>query len=160
MAYMKNNAIKLLMELYASVKLIFSAFVLFLIRMKKLDAERSPREIVKELVSKYISAKPKRISLRLYWDKKHSLININGNNLNQKVEYSQTIDFISFGHGVVEAYKVYGELKEIPVSFRETVYRNEKVVLDLYPTGSAGIFDIFIDYKWDNKTENYNIIFS
>jgi hypothetical protein len=117
--------------------------------MKKgLDAKKNPREIVKELVSKYISAKPKRISLKLYWDKKHSLINLIGDNLNQKMEYSQTIDFTSFGRGVVEAYKeVYGELKEIPVSFRETVYRNEKVVLDLYPTGSAGIFDIFIDYK-------------
>jgi hypothetical protein len=144
-----NNAIKLLTELYDSVKLIFSAFVLFLIRMKKgLDAEKNPREIVKELVSKYIPAKPKRISLRLYWDKKRSLINLIGDNLNQKMEYSQTIDFTSFGRGVVEAYKkVYGKLREIPVSFRETVYRNEKVVLDLYPTGSAGIFDIFIDYK-------------
>jgi hypothetical protein len=116
--------------------------------MKKLDAERNPREIVKKLVSRYISAKPKRISLKLYWDEKRSLINLIGDNLNQKVEYSQTIHFTSFGRGVVEAYReVYGDLKEISVSFRETVYRNEKVVIDLYPTGSAGIFDIFVEYK-------------
>jgi hypothetical protein len=42
--------------------------------------------------------------------------------------------------------KKLGELKETPVSFRETVYKNDKVELNLYPTGSAGIFDIFISY--------------
>jgi hypothetical protein len=50
---------------------------------------------------------------------------------------------------VVEAYRgAYGELREILISFRETVYRSEEVVIDLYPTdGSAGIFDVFIEYK-------------
>ena len=35
----------------------------------------------------------------------------------------------------------------IPIRFRETVHKSDKVVLDLYPTGSAGILDIFIEYK-------------
>ncbi len=60
----------------------------------------------------------------------------------------QTIDFTSFAHGVIEAYReVYGELQVLPISFREEIYKNEKVSLDLYPTGSAGIFDIFVEYK-------------
>lgn len=110
--------------------------------------EKNPTEIVRELVSRYIPAKPKRISLKLYWDDKRSLIGLKGDNLDQTAEYFDVIDFTSFAHGVIEAYReVYGELREIPVSFRETVYRSDKVALDLYPTGSAGIFDIFIDYK-------------
>lgn len=68
--------------------------------------------------------------------------------IDQTAEYSKTIDFTSFAHGVIEAYReAYGELKEIPVSFRETVYNNDKLSIDLYPTGSAEIFDIFIEYK-------------
>jgi len=39
------------------------------------------------------------------------------------------------------------ELKAVPVSFREENYENDKVCLDLYPTGGAGIFDIFVEYK-------------
>jgi len=109
--------------------------------------EKNPREIVKELVSQYISAKPKRITLKLDWSDKRSLINLQGDGLNETAEYSETINFTSFAHGVIEAYKgAYGELREIPISFRETVYRSDKLVIDLYPTGSAGIFDIFVDY--------------
>jgi len=111
-------------------------------------AKKNPKEIVKELVSRYIPAKPTRISLNLKWEDRRSLINLKGDNLDQTAEYFDAIDFTSFANGVVEAYKeAYGELKEVPVSFRETVYRSDKVVLDLYPTGSAGIFDIFIEYK-------------
>jgi len=110
--------------------------------------EKNPKEIVKELVSRYIPAKPKKISLKLNWDDKRSLINLKGDNLDQTAEYFDTIDFTSFAHGVIDAYReAYGELKEIPVSFRETVYKNDKLSIDLYPTGSAGIFDICIDYK-------------
>jgi len=115
--------------------------------MKK-DVERNPREIVKELVSRYIPAKPERISLKLQWGDKRSSISLRGDNLDQTVEYSEVIEFTSFGGGVVEAYReAYGELDVVPVSFREEIYRNDKVSLDLYPTGSAGIFDIFIEYK-------------
>jgi hypothetical protein len=35
----------------------------------------------------------------------------------------------------------------VPISFREEVYENEKVALDLYPTGSVGVFDVYIEYK-------------
>jgi len=115
---------------------------------ENVDAEINPRKIVKELVSQYIPSKPKRISLRLYWGDKKSLISLNGDGLDQTAEYSETIDFTSFALGVVDAYaEVYGELREIPISFRETVYRSDEVVIDLYPTGSAGIFDVFIEYK-------------
>jgi len=92
--------------------------------------------------------RPRRISLKLYWEDKHSAISINGDNLNQTIEHPQTIDFTSFAHGVLEAYrKAYGELEVVPISFREEIYRNEKVSIDLYPTGSAGIFDIFVEYR-------------
>ena len=114
---------------------------------KDVDVEKDPTEIVKKLVSRYIPAKPRRISLKLYWNDKRSLINVRGDNLDQTAEYFHVIDFSSFANGVLEAYReTYGELKEIPVSFRETVYKNDKLSIDLYPTGSAGIFDIFIDY--------------
>ena len=68
--------------------------------------------------------------------------------MDETVEYSHAIDFTSFANGVLEAYReVYGELKAVPISFREEIYENDKVRLDLYPTGSAGIFDIFVEYK-------------
>jgi hypothetical protein len=111
--------------------------------------EENPKEIVRELVSKYIQEKPSRITLKLGWNSKKSTINIKGDkNLNEVVEYSGIIDFTSFADGVMEAYKeTYGELEVIPISFREEIYRNDKVALDLYPTGSAGVFDIFVEYK-------------
>ena len=113
------------------------------------DREKNPGEIVEELVSKYIPVKPTRISLKLYWNEKRTLISINGdNNLNQTIEHPQAIDFTSFARGVLEAYRnAYGELETVPVSFREEIYRNDKVELDLYPTGSAGIFEIFVRYR-------------
>ena len=115
---------------------------------KDVDVEKNPTEIVKKLVSRYIPEKPRRISLKLYWNDKRSLINLKGDSLDQTTEYFHAIGFTSFANGVVEAYReAYGELKEIPVSFRETVYKNDKLSIDLYPTGSAGIFDIFINYQ-------------
>lgn len=111
-------------------------------------AEKDPKETVKKLVSHYISSKPRKVSLKLYWKNKRSLINLKGDNLDQTAEYFQTIDFTSFANGVIEAYReAYGKLKEIPVSFRETVYKNDKLSIALYPTGSAGIFDIFVEYR-------------
>jgi len=110
--------------------------------------EKNPREIVKELISQHIQAKPGKISLKLYCNDEHSTISINGDNLNQIIEHPQTVDFTSFAHGVLEAYReAYGDLEVVPISFREEIYKNNKVALDLYPTGSVGIFDIFVHYK-------------
>jgi len=110
--------------------------------------EEKPKEIASRLVSKYIREKPSTITLRLNRNNKKSSIGINGDGLNQKSEYSQTIDFTSFAHGVLEAYReAYGELEVVSISFREEIYKNDKVSLDLYPTGSAGTFDIFAHYK-------------
>jgi hypothetical protein len=106
------------------------------------------KDVVKELISKYVKDKPNRISLKLDWEYDRSIISIRGENLKESVEYQQTIDFTSFANGVVEAFRdEYGELEVVPISFREEVYKNEKVALDLYPTGSAGIFDIYVNYK-------------
>jgi len=110
--------------------------------------EKDAKKIIKELVSLYIQAKPRRISLKLFSNGKHSTISINGDDLNQTIEHPQSIDFTSFAHGVLEAYReTYGELEVMPISFREEIYKNDKVSLDLYPTGSAGTFDIFVHYK-------------
>lgn len=113
-----------------------------------LNAKRNPKEIVKELVSRYLPERPKKISLKLFWDDKRSLISLKGDDLDETNEYSRAVDFSSFAHGVLEAYReAYGELEVVPISFREEIYRNEKVSIDLYPTGSAGVFDIYVDYK-------------
>lgn len=106
------------------------------------------KDLVKELVSNYLKARPSRISLRLDWEDNRSVIDVYGEGLNESIEHRQRIDFTSFAHGVVEAYReAYGELQVVPISFREEIYENEKVALDLYPTGSAGVFDIYIKYK-------------
>ena len=113
-----------------------------------MKADRKPVEIVKELVSKYIEDKPRRITLKLDWKDDRSLISFRGDSLNETVGYDQCIDFNSFANGVLKAYReAYGELNVTPISFREEIYKNDKVSLNLYPTGSAGIFDIFIEYK-------------
>jgi hypothetical protein len=112
------------------------------------------KDIVKELISKYVKAKPNRISLKLDWEYNRSIISIQSKSLKESIEYKQTIDFTSFAHGVVEAFRdEYGELQVVPISFREELYKNEKVALDLYPTGSAGIFDIFVEYRQKKKDE-------
>ena len=114
--------------------------------------DEKPKEIVSKLISKYIKDEPSRITLKLDWKDRRSIISIKGDNLDQTFEYLQTIDFTSFARGVIDAYrKAYGELEVVPISFREEIYRNDKVSLDLYPTGSAGIFDIFIEYKRSNS---------
>jgi hypothetical protein len=106
------------------------------------------KEIVSKLVSKYIRERPSRITLKLDWNDKRSSISFDGENLNQVIEYLQAIDFTSFAQGVLKAYtEEYGELEVVPISFREEIYKNDKVSLDLYPTGSTGVFDIFIEYK-------------
>ena len=110
--------------------------------------KENPKETGNKLISRYIKENPSRITLRLEWNSKRSSINIKGDGLDQTVEYSQTIDFTSFAHSVLEDYReAYGDLEVVPISFREEMYRNDKVSLDLYPTGSAGVFDIFVSYK-------------
>lgn len=110
--------------------------------------ENSAKEIARRLVLEYISSKPTRIRLRLDLKGGKSSIEISGESLNTKVRCAKAIDFNSFGNGVLEAYeRVFGKLKEIPISLRETVYENERVRLDFYPTGTAGIFDIFVNYR-------------
>ena len=112
------------------------------------DIEKSSREIIEKLISRYIPEKPKKISLRLFWDDRRSAISLKGDGLDETTEYSRVVDFTSFADGVLQAYReAYGELEVVPVSFREEIYRNKKVRINLYPTGSAGIFDIFVDYR-------------
>jgi|GEM_PF-1863657 hypothetical protein len=115
------------------------------------------KEIVKNLVYMFARARPNKISLELDLEKELSVISIYINELKLVSIQSKRIDFTSFAMGVIEAYeKVYGKLEVVPVSFREEIYKNDKVSLDLYPTGSEGIFDIFINYNvkrdQDSKT--------
>jgi len=106
------------------------------------------KNFVKEFVSKFLKAKPNKISLELDWEKELAVISIYVNELKLVSQQPKTIDFTSFARGVIEAYEeAYGKLEVVPVSFREEIYRNEKVSLDLYPTGSLGIFEIFIKYN-------------
>ena len=46
------------------------------------------KEIVRDLISNYIKAKPRRITLKLNWNDKRSLINLKGDNLDETAEYS------------------------------------------------------------------------
>jgi len=117
-------------------------------------------EIIREVVLKYIKEKPALIRLKVDLNSQTSEITLKGQNLDKKFEYSESIDFNSFAHGVIEAYReIYGDLEVIPISFREEIYENDKVSLDLYPTGSAGIFDIFIEYKDKGENEKKNVSF-
>lgn len=105
--------------------------------------ETKPKGFVKELVLRHIKEKPRRISLKLAWEPV-SAIKIG----DHEYETERVVDFTSFGRGVVEAFmETFGELRNVPVSFREDIYRNDEVEIDLYPTGSAGIFDIYVRYK-------------
>ena len=105
-------------------------------------------ELVKDLIARYIGRKPEKISLKLAWDDDRSEIRISGDELDERVEYPLIISFASFAQGVIEAYEeVYGRLRVVPVSLREEIYENEKVSLDLYPSGGAGVFEILVTYK-------------
>ena len=109
-------------------------------------SEKAER-LVKELIARYMGRKPKTISLKLSWDDR-SEIRISGYGLNERVEYPLTISFTSFAQGVIEAYEeVYGKLRVVPISLREEIYENDKVSLDLYPSGGAGVFEVFVTYK-------------
>ena len=99
---------------------------------------------VKDIVSKYIHLRPKRITLELY--EEYSVIKLSGEELDEEVQVGD-VSFSEFAYGVLEAYKEwYDELKRVPLTLREEIYKNNKVSLHLFPTGSAGIFDIFVEY--------------
>ena len=105
-------------------------------------------ETVKQIVLKYISRRPRRITLKHDWENRRSTISIVGKDLNLEFEYEKVIGFTSFANGVLDTYReAYGRLENLPISFREDLYRNEKVSLNLYPTGGAGRFDIYVEYK-------------
>ncbi|MEM0220035.1 MAG: hypothetical protein QW213_06855 [Thermoproteota archaeon] len=81
-----------------------------------------PKEIVKELVSQQIKQSLKESRLNSIGKIRRSAININGDSLNQAIEYLQTIDFTSFAHGVLEAYKeTHGDLEVVSISFRKNL---------------------------------------
>ena len=105
------------------------------------------RELVKKIVLQYINRdkfKPTKISLRLLWDKNSSLITIDEK---KTIEIPEIISFSSFADGVINAFReVYGELELIPVDLRSDIYQNNRVTLELYPTGSLSRFDIYIQY--------------
>ena len=104
------------------------------------------RELVKKIVLQYINLKPTRISLRLLWNKNSSLITIESD-AEKTIEIPEIISFSSFGYGVVDAYReTFGELELIPVDLRSDIYQNNRVTLELYPTGSLSRFDIYIQY--------------
>jgi hypothetical protein len=106
-----------------------------------------PRELVKEIVLRHIKERPRRISLKLHWGEERSVITIEGD-AKRVIEIPQAIDFASFGYGTVDAFReAYGDLEVVPISFREEAYRNDRVLLLLHPTGSAGVFDIFVEYR-------------
>ena len=112
------------------------------------NTHKKPQDIVEGIVSQYIDKRPRKIALKLSWNDKTSAISFNGDNLNHTIEIAQTIDFTSFARGILDTYqKVYGEMEVFPTSFREEIYKNDKVALDLYPSGSSGRFDILVNYK-------------
>ena len=54
-----------------------------------------------------------------------------------------TISFTSFIRQVVESYEeVYGKLMVLAGSFREEIYENEEVSLDVYPIGGTDSFEV------------------
>jgi len=112
-----------------------------------LEVRWEMKEKVVRVVREYIQMKPSRITLLLYWEIKKSDIELQLRDRMVTITLPGIISFTSFAHGVIEVYEeVYGKLNIIPLSFREEIYRNDRVSLHLYPTGGAGRFDIFISY--------------
>ena len=113
-----------------------------------MEGEKSSFEIVEELILKYIDEKPTKITLKLDTGRKESEIEIRSEKTKRSFKYPKEISFTSFAEGVLSAYrKVYGRLEVTGAGFREEIYKNDKVSLDLYPTGSVGIFEIFVEYE-------------
>jgi hypothetical protein len=111
------------------------------------ESVKSNRELVKEIVLRYVEKKPRRITLTLKLNEERSVIIIESELGEEIIEIDRIIDFTNFAHGVIDAFEeVYGELKVIPISLREDVYENDRLTLTLYPTGSIGVFDIYVEY--------------
>ena len=110
-------------------------------------------ENLQELLEKAIKQKPTRISLRIKsgesWDTSTSEVKTTRfGEPSVKTAFKRPISFAEFGKAVEEAFaKAYGELKVVPISFREELLVNDSVMLRYTPTGSMGFFDIYITYK-------------
>lgn len=105
-------------------------------------------EDLKSLLEEAIKHKPTRISLRIVagksWEDSTAIVDVAG----QKNHFKKPISFTEFGKAVEEVFqKAYGELKVVPISFREELLVNDHVMLRYVPTGSMGIFDIYVVYK-------------
>jgi len=105
------------------------------------------KDKVERIVREFINEKPDRITLKLHWKERKSDIELKFGRNTVVITLLGTISFSQFAAGVLKVYEEsYGKLNVVPLSFREEIYKNDKVSLHLYPTGSIGRFDIFINY--------------
>lgn len=110
-------------------------------------------ESLRKLLEKVVTQKPTRISLRIEsgesWDTSTSEVETaRFGEPSVKTLFKRPISFTEFGEAVKEAFaNAYGELKIVPISLREELLVNDTVMLRYTPTGSRGIFDIYITYK-------------
>jgi len=66
-----------------------------------------------------------------------------GEGWEERVNHLFTFSFTSFTRQVVESYEeVCGKLMVLARSFREEIYEDEKVSLDVYPSGGTGSFEV------------------
>ena len=103
---------------------------------------------LKTLLAEAIKHKPTRVSLKIVvgknWEDSKSVVAVN----DAEVPFNKPISFTQFGEAVKEAFReAYGDLKVVPISFREELLVNDQVMLRYVPTGSMGIFDIYVVYK-------------
>lgn len=113
-------------------------------------------EDLKNLLASSIKHRPTKISLRIItgesWDS--STAEVETAKMGEEPEkraFERPISFAEFGKAVEEAFReAYGELKVVPISFREELLVNDHVMLRYVPTGSMGTFDIYIVYKDSN----------
>ena len=103
--------------------------------------KRKTEEFVKDGIARCMSRKPKMISLKLTRDDLYE-IRIAGEGWEERVNHLFTFSFTSFTRQVVESYEeVCGKLMVLARSFREEIYEDEKVSLNLYPNGGTGSFE-------------------
>lgn len=110
-------------------------------------------ENLQELLEKAIKQKPTRISLRIKSGEgletstsEVEIARLGENGV--KTPFKTPISFTEFGEAVKEAFaNAYGELKIVPISLREELLVNDNVMLRYTPTGSMGIFNIYVTHK-------------
>lgn len=100
------------------------------------------------LLAEAIKDKPTRVSLKIVvgenWEDSKSVVSVN----DAETRFNKPISFTQFGEAVKEAFReAYGDLKVVPISFREELLVNDHVMLRYVPTGSMGVFDIYVVYK-------------